>query len=260
LPSRSSTSAVSREADIDNVNGDQHWRAVEAARVRGHLTVEELWLRYFAGTGDAGPLEVEAFLNGLMPLSPHQHDVLACAVNERLDELDLDEHVPYELGRRADEPPRRNGEVVTMRTLSARRSASRSHWFDQDKQLLESTALGDQGAAIELFNRYADLAYRAALFHLSEPVAATSAAAAALRWVCESPEQWYDRTPLRVHLPLAVIRACRQGQEEAYECLVLALVANVTCEEIAEALDLTREEVARRLRAELLSVMSEIAQ
>jgi hypothetical protein len=54
-----------------------------------------LWLRYFTFTGDAGPLEIEAFLTGLMPLSDHQCDILACAVNERLAELGLSRELPY---------------------------------------------------------------------------------------------------------------------------------------------------------------------
>ena len=50
------------------------------------ITVNELWLRYFALGGDAGPTEVDAYLNGLMPFSPLQHNILALAVNERLNE------------------------------------------------------------------------------------------------------------------------------------------------------------------------------
>lgn len=49
------------------------------------LSVDELWLRYVALGGDAG--EVEAFLSGLMLMTPLQHDILAHAVNERLDEI-----------------------------------------------------------------------------------------------------------------------------------------------------------------------------
>jgi hypothetical protein len=51
------------------------------------LTSNELWLRYFALGGDAGPTEVDAYLNGLMPFSEFQHNILALAVNERLNEL-----------------------------------------------------------------------------------------------------------------------------------------------------------------------------
>jgi hypothetical protein len=60
------------------------------------LPFEELWLRYFAFTGEAGPVELEAYLTGLMPFTPQQHDVLACAMNECLMELGSEERVPYE--------------------------------------------------------------------------------------------------------------------------------------------------------------------
>jgi hypothetical protein len=49
--------------------------------------MNELWLRYFALGGDAGPTEVDAYLNGLMPFSQLQHNILALAINERLNEL-----------------------------------------------------------------------------------------------------------------------------------------------------------------------------
>jgi hypothetical protein len=51
------------------------------------LTVPDLWLRYFALGGDASELEVDAYLNGAMALPPFQHDMLAHAINERLDEI-----------------------------------------------------------------------------------------------------------------------------------------------------------------------------
>jgi hypothetical protein len=51
------------------------------------LTVAELWLRYFALGGDAGELEVDAYLNGAIALSSFQHDMLAHAINERLNEI-----------------------------------------------------------------------------------------------------------------------------------------------------------------------------
>jgi hypothetical protein len=51
------------------------------------LPVEQLWLRYFALGGDGSPLDVDAYLHGLVELPATQRDVLAHAVNERLDEL-----------------------------------------------------------------------------------------------------------------------------------------------------------------------------
>lgn len=51
------------------------------------LTVSELWIRYVAIGGEASELEVDAYLNGAMALPAFQHDMLAHAVNERLDEI-----------------------------------------------------------------------------------------------------------------------------------------------------------------------------
>jgi hypothetical protein len=51
------------------------------------LSIEELWLRYFALGGEAGSYEIEAYLTGLMQVSAHQHNILAQAINERLAEL-----------------------------------------------------------------------------------------------------------------------------------------------------------------------------
>jgi hypothetical protein len=57
--------------------------AYEASR----LTVAELWLRYFALGGHASEMEVDAYLNGALALPAFQHDMLAHAINERLDEV-----------------------------------------------------------------------------------------------------------------------------------------------------------------------------
>ena len=61
---------------------------------RTELTVEELWTRYFALGGDVDLLELEAYLEGLLALPVNQRDLLAVAVNERLDEL-VGARVPY---------------------------------------------------------------------------------------------------------------------------------------------------------------------
>ncbi len=61
--------------------------SIAAALRHAGLTTEELWIRYFALGGDAGLIEVDAYVHGLAGLPPLQRDVLAHAVNERLDEL-----------------------------------------------------------------------------------------------------------------------------------------------------------------------------
>ena len=71
----------------DSLPRDQHQYDLAEAFAASQLTVEELWLRYFALGGDAGKVEIEAYLAGLMPLPSLQHNILAHAINERLDEL-----------------------------------------------------------------------------------------------------------------------------------------------------------------------------
>jgi hypothetical protein len=51
------------------------------------VSMEELWLRYFTLGGLAGQFEVEAYIHGAMALPSLQRDVLAHALNERLDEM-----------------------------------------------------------------------------------------------------------------------------------------------------------------------------
>jgi hypothetical protein len=62
-------------------------RTLLAAFRGANLPPEQLWRRYFALGGAAGPAEIEAYLLGQTPLPTLQHDILAHALNERLDEL-----------------------------------------------------------------------------------------------------------------------------------------------------------------------------
>ena len=74
---------------------DEQQRLLAVGYQRAELTMEQLWLRYFALGGDAGLMEVDAHLHGLMPLPALQRDILAHAINERLDELVWPRRVPY---------------------------------------------------------------------------------------------------------------------------------------------------------------------
>lgn len=74
---------------------DPHRRELADAFAASQLTIEELWLRYFAIGGDSGKVEVEAYLAGLTALTTLQHNVLAHAINERLDELGPSPRAPY---------------------------------------------------------------------------------------------------------------------------------------------------------------------
>lgn len=74
---------------------DDQRRVLTLAYRRAELTLEDLWLRYFGLGGTASPMEVDGHLHGLMSLPPMQRDVLAHAINERLDELAHPARVPY---------------------------------------------------------------------------------------------------------------------------------------------------------------------
>ncbi len=77
------------------MTGNQRREVMIEAWGRGLLDLEQLWFRYVAMGGDAAPLEVEAYLVGLMPLDDYQYDILAHTLNERLGELGLPRDVPY---------------------------------------------------------------------------------------------------------------------------------------------------------------------
>ena len=68
---------------------------LDQARHDAHLSESELFLRYFALGGMSTSLQVEAFLLGALVPSPHDHDVLAQALNERFSELGGNRPVPY---------------------------------------------------------------------------------------------------------------------------------------------------------------------
>ena len=67
--------------------GSRHQRDLRRAYGHAELTLQELWLRYFGLGGEAGVTEIDAYLNGLLPIPEKQHNILALAVNERLNEL-----------------------------------------------------------------------------------------------------------------------------------------------------------------------------
>ncbi|MGY1754539.1 PP2C family protein-serine/threonine phosphatase [Blastococcus sp. SYSU D01042] len=69
--------------------------ALAAGYGRAELTLEQLWMRYFALGGTADLTDVDGYLHGLAGLPANQHDLLAHAVNERLDELFTRHRVPY---------------------------------------------------------------------------------------------------------------------------------------------------------------------
>jgi len=77
---------------------------IASAIQRAELTLDEVWVRYFALGGAAGLMELEAYLHDLMPLPAGQRDMLAHAVNERLAELPPAAPAPYSRALRQATP------------------------------------------------------------------------------------------------------------------------------------------------------------
>jgi|tagenome__1003787_1003787.scaffolds.fasta_scaffold20957999_2 hypothetical protein len=78
--------------DMDHEQGRLQ---LKAGLTRSGLTYQELWWRQVAVGGDASPLELEAYLLGLLSIDPHQHDVIAQALNEHFLDCGEDHPVPY---------------------------------------------------------------------------------------------------------------------------------------------------------------------
>ncbi|WP_236827609.1 MULTISPECIES: PP2C family protein-serine/threonine phosphatase [unclassified Blastococcus] len=94
---------------------DAQQPALAAGYAHADLGLEQLWVRYFALGGTADLMEVDAYLNGLAPVPDTQHDLLAHAVNERLDELLTRHRVPYTRTFRAGRPA--SGPLAAVVTL-----------------------------------------------------------------------------------------------------------------------------------------------
>ncbi|GAA1348793.1 PP2C family protein-serine/threonine phosphatase [Saccharothrix algeriensis] len=85
-------------------HADEQQHSIAAALPHARLTIDELWLRYFALGGDCGVIDIDAYVHGLGRLPPLQCDILAHAVNERLDELTPPHRAYYSRPARESEP------------------------------------------------------------------------------------------------------------------------------------------------------------
>jgi hypothetical protein len=74
---------------------EEQRRLIAACFARSGLTPEELWMRYFALGGSMSLFELDAYLNELTSLPRVDRDMVAHAVNERLDELSGSSRAPY---------------------------------------------------------------------------------------------------------------------------------------------------------------------
>jgi hypothetical protein len=83
---------------------EEQQSALRAAFELADLSLEQLWLRYFALGGSADLMEVDAHLSGLMGFPATERDMLAHAVNERLDELMAQRRAPYSRAIRLGAP------------------------------------------------------------------------------------------------------------------------------------------------------------
>lgn len=69
---------------------------LERARRLSGLSMEQLWVRYFALGGMSSFLQVDAYLHGALLAKAYERDLLAVALNERFAELgSCDPPVPY---------------------------------------------------------------------------------------------------------------------------------------------------------------------
>jgi hypothetical protein len=55
----------------------------------------QLWLRYLAVSGSGGPLEVEAYVLGVLTVDSYEHDLIAQALNEWFIDRGQDHPVGY---------------------------------------------------------------------------------------------------------------------------------------------------------------------
>ena len=68
---------------------------LEQARRDIGLSIDDLWMRYFALGGMSTALELEAILYNALVADVHDRDVLTVAINERFAEIGGDHPIPY---------------------------------------------------------------------------------------------------------------------------------------------------------------------
>jgi hypothetical protein len=59
------------------------------------MSWHDLWLHHLSVGGDAGELELEGYVLGLLTLDAYQHDLIAQAINEYFLEHGADHPVEY---------------------------------------------------------------------------------------------------------------------------------------------------------------------
>lgn len=74
---------------------------LEQFRRDAGLSRGELWMRYFELGGMSTALQLEGFLHGSLVPLPHDHDIVALALNEHFEQIGRGRPVPYLVGRDA---------------------------------------------------------------------------------------------------------------------------------------------------------------
>ena len=78
------------------------YEVLDVARRRSGLSLEGLWIRYFALGGDASHLELEGFLTGALVPNRMQRDLVAHVINEAFMDKGRSERVAYFFEGRTD--------------------------------------------------------------------------------------------------------------------------------------------------------------
>jgi hypothetical protein len=68
---------------------------LHAAFVASGLTLSELWLGYFGLGGNSSELQLSRYVAGTDHPDDHEHDLIAQTLNERFQDLDVDDPVAY---------------------------------------------------------------------------------------------------------------------------------------------------------------------
>ena len=101
--------------------------SLDQARQDAGLSQAELWLRYFELGGMSTPIEVEAYVFGLVVPGAHDHEVIVHALNERFTELGRNHPVPHS-GDVSECPTVRDRRVESGETAPDRPKTDMAAW------------------------------------------------------------------------------------------------------------------------------------
>ena len=82
----------------------EHARLIRRTMGSAGLDIDQVWLHYFSLGGEAGMLEVDAYLHHALAMPRLQRDTLAHAINELID-FGPRPHAPYACDLTDEDPP-----------------------------------------------------------------------------------------------------------------------------------------------------------